>query len=133
MEKLRSPVLADTRIGQVDAPVVEPNGATLVGLHGDIDLGVVEQLRDSVMSGVERGAVVLVDLTDVTLIDAASLGALVQADQRAARRGRRVCLVAPSAMVRRTLICAGLDCAFPMFPNHDQAFRDLPLRLLVPA
>ncbi len=98
-------------------------GATVVELHGDIDLAVVEPLRDCMISGIEQDCDVLVDLADVTLIDCASLGALVQAGQLAERRGRKLCLVAPPPVVRWTLAAAGLAAAFPTFGERQLALR----------
>lgn len=102
-------VFADSGTGQVVAPTVDAMGTTVVELHGEIDRAVVEPLRDCVLSSIERDADVLVDLADVSLIDFSSLSFLVQAAQVADRRGRRLCLVAVSPIVQRTLAAAGLD------------------------
>lgn len=108
------------------APVVTNDpGATVVELHGDIDLDVAEPLWDCVAAGYERGDDVLVDLSDVTLIDCAALGVLVRAEHLGSRRGHRLCLVAPAAAVRRTLAATGLQTAFPIFGDRRDARRDL--------
>lgn len=111
--------------GQAAVAVTEHPTATVVELHGDIDREVAEPLWDGVTSGYERGADVLVDLSDVTLIDCASLGALVRAEQLAERRGRRLCLVAPAAAVRWTLAATGLETAFPIFGDRREALREV--------
>jgi anti-anti-sigma factor len=104
---------------------VDDLAATVVELHGDIDRHVADPLWDCVVSGMERGADVLVDLADVTLIDCASLSTLVEARHLADRRGGTVCLVAPAAAVRRTLAATGLDTVFLTFHDRDQAVRQL--------
>lgn len=114
-------ILADTGTGRIDAPSAGTAGAALVELHGDIDLEVAAQLRDRILSHVERDTDVLVDLSDVTLIDGVSLAALIYAGRMAAHRGRKLCLVAPSPVVRRTLSYAGLGGAFAEFPDVRQA------------
>lgn len=117
--------LVGTAADQIVTPAAGHDDTAVVELHGDIDLAVVEQLRDCVTSRLERGADVVVDLTDVTLIDCASLGTLVQADELADRRGRRMCLAAPAAVVRRTLAGAGLHGSFATYSDRNQALRAL--------
>jgi anti-anti-sigma factor len=97
---------------------------TVVELHGEVDLDAAELLRDCLTDGVERNTDVLVDLADVTLIDCASLGVLVEARQLADRRGHRVCLIGPSPPVRRTLAATMLDSAFPLYPDRQRAMGD---------
>ncbi|SNY25502.1 anti-anti-sigma factor [Paractinoplanes atraurantiacus] len=96
-------------------------GAAVVELHGDIDVEVAEPLQDQLADGLERRDDILVDASDVSLIDCASLGVLIQAHQRADRRGCRFCLVAPSPAMRRTLAGTGLDAAFPIFRSRAHA------------
>jgi anti-sigma B factor antagonist len=113
---------------QCDVIWSAPSGrcvATVLELHGEIDLDVRESLRRSLVRGVERDADVLVDLADVTLLDCASLGVLVEAGHLAGRRGHQVCLVAPSPAVRRTLAVTRLDTVFPLFSDRDQAHHRL--------
>lgn len=125
MEDVRTMLAADYGTDQIVTATLDATGVPVVELHGDIDLGVIEPLRDGVVNAVEQGTDVLVDLAGVTLIDCASLGVLVQADRLAVRRGVRVFLVAPSPIVSRTLAAAGLDAAFPTFNDYHEAFREL--------
>jgi anti-anti-sigma factor len=102
--------VTDIGTGRIDvAPAVDLGDATVVHLHGDIDMDVTDPLADCVTAGLERDADVVIDLSDVTLIDCVSLSALVEARRRADRRGLRMSLVAPPPQVRRTLDAAGLD------------------------
>ncbi|UQU62648.1 STAS domain-containing protein [Couchioplanes caeruleus] len=103
-----------------------------VELHGDVDAESVEMLRDRLADTVRRNTDVLVDLTDVTLIDCTCLGALVEARQLAAGRGHRVCLVAPRPVVRQTLAATMLDTAFPVYPDRDRALSDLSTGAVAP-
>lgn len=111
--------------GRIVTAMIERPAATVVELHGDIDLEVVQPLRDCVLSGVEQCADVLVELADVTLIDCACLGALVQGSRLADRRGHTLCLVAVPPPVQQTLIAAGLDTAFPTFGDRREALQEL--------
>ncbi|WP_328474435.1 STAS domain-containing protein [Actinoplanes sp. NBC_00393] len=97
----------------------------VVELHGDIDITTAEVLEDCVVAGVTGGADVSVDMADVTLIDGASLNALVRAGRIADRCGRTIRLVAPSPFVRRTLAAAGLGKEFPVTGDRWQALGEL--------
>jgi anti-anti-sigma factor len=97
----------------------------VVELHGDIDITTAEVLEDCVVAGVTRGADVFIDMADVTLIDGASLGALVRAGRFADRRGRSIRLVTPSPLVRRILAAAGLGEDFPVTGDRWQALGEL--------
>ena len=113
----------DTVSSHVVLAEIEREGAVVVELHGDIDLESTELLADCLAVGAERGTDVLVDLSDVTLIDCSALAVLVQARQLAERRGRKVCLVAPPRLVRRILTAVGLDTVFLIAGDRRQAHR----------
>jgi anti-anti-sigma factor len=113
--------VVDTGTSQVSVPETVADHTTLVELHGDIDLEVVEPFRDCVLTGVEQNDDIIVDLTGVTMIDCASLGELVQASHLADRRGRTVSLVAPPPAILRTLAATGLDNAFPVIGERPEA------------
>lgn len=100
---------------------VSDGTVTVVELHGEVDFGVVEMLRDCLADGVGRNTDVVVDLADVTLIDCVSLGALVEAGRLADRRGHELCLAAPGSAIRRTLAATMLDTAFRLYPSQQQA------------
>lgn len=59
--------------------------------------------------GIDSDRDVVVDLTDLTFIDAAGLRALARAATRVHRDGRRIHLVRPRPHVTRLLRLAGLD------------------------
>ncbi|WP_412751617.1 STAS domain-containing protein [Krasilnikovia sp. M28-CT-15] len=98
---------------------------TVVELHGEIDLGAVETLRERLHHGIERDTDIVVDLANVTLIDCASLGALVEARRLAGRRGHQLCLAAPRTAIRRTLTATMLDAVFPLYPDRHKAIGDM--------
>ena len=101
-------------VHDVPGCVTPESAGTVVELHGDIDLATTELLEDCLTAGVERGGDVFVYLADVTLIDCASLGVLVEAGRVAERRGRTVHLVAPSSFVQHILAAAELGEVFPV-------------------
>ena len=115
----------DTVSSHVILAEAQRGGAVVVELHGDIGLENAELLADCLAVGAERDTDILVDLADVTLIDCSALGILVRARQSAERRGRKVCLVAPSRLVLRILTAVDLDVIFPIADDSRQALRHL--------
>lgn len=59
--------------------------------------------------GIDSDRDVVVDLSDLTFIDAAGLRALARTAHRVHRAGRRLHLVRPDGNLRRLLRLAGLD------------------------
>jgi anti-anti-sigma factor len=72
-------------------------------LHGEIDLAVRDELRLALQDAIGRANLTEVDLRDVTLLDCAGIGVLMEAAANA-RRQRRVVVVSNAAgIVHRAL------------------------------
>ncbi|MEU1687710.1 STAS domain-containing protein [Micromonospora sp. NPDC005707] len=80
-----------------------------------------DRIRRALAEAATVGDRVLVDLTEVEVIDSAGLGLLVRARQEARRDGRRLCLVAPSRFVRTVLHTMRLDGVFAVFDSRARA------------
>lgn len=63
----------------------------------------------------------VLDLTELTFIDAGGLGALVRLNRELHGRGRRLELSGPAANVRRVLAVTGLDRAFGLADTDTTA------------
>jgi anti-sigma B factor antagonist len=116
-----SPKVATPR--QRGACVVEAltdGEAAVVKLTGDLDLSATD-LRSALSDACEQGVHVILDLSEVTLIDSASLGALVRAHQYTKRNGRALCLVAPSRFIVTVLHTMRLLRIFPILGTVEQA------------
>ncbi|MEQ4304282.1 STAS domain-containing protein [Plantactinospora sp. B6F1] len=99
--------------------------AAVVWFGGDIDLFGAEMLRQALMAaGAVRRAVVL-DLSDVEMLDSAGLGGLVRAHRHIKRRGGVLCLAAPSRYIVTVLHTMRLDGLFPTFPDRRRAVDHL--------
>jgi len=74
------------------------SGPVVLRLTGEVDMSVVDPLRDSWYATAERDAppLIIVDLADVTFMDARGLGLLVGVRSRQLRHGGQVCLRAAS-------------------------------------
>ena len=101
--------------------VDERRGAAVVHVRGDIDVGVADQLRSDITAAGDRCGHVVVDLTNVSIVDATGLGMLVRAHRTVRRHDGLVCLVAPSRFVVTVLHTMHLDGVFPIFEDCPSA------------
>lgn len=82
--------------------VREEQDVTVVVLEGPIDVSRAMELRDLLGQQIEgRGARVLVDLGEVTLVDSSGVGVLVTAHRRAEQAGAAIALAGASGPVGR--------------------------------
>jgi len=81
-----------------------------VRVSGEVDLETAPELREALFAVISDGAThVVVDVGDVSFIDASGFNALVAAHMRLRGQGRGLALRAPSPMARRALEATGLD------------------------
>lgn len=74
-----------------------------IGVVGEIDLAGGPLLDQVVAAREAAGDHVTIEMSQVTFVDSSGLRSLIAASQRATAAGRRVRLVAPSAVVVRLL------------------------------
>ncbi|MEU8517688.1 STAS domain-containing protein [Kitasatospora sp. NPDC048722] len=86
---------------QVDEPFV-------VRARGEIDFDTAPSLRRALAAALESHREVVLDLSEVTFMDCAGLGALVRARNQADRSGRRLVLRGAGRCVVRLLKLTGL-------------------------
>lgn len=84
-------------------------GSVLVAAAGEIDISTVPRLRAVLDSAAAEGLRVIVDLEEITFIDASGLGALACAAGRAAAAGGSLHVTAVPSRVRRLLAITGLE------------------------
>ena len=83
---------------------------TIMAISGRIDGSTVTQLRDQLHTAVDGGiGAVVLDLSEVELVDAVGLAMLVGTHRRALRAGRQIVLRDTPARVTRLLVATGLD------------------------
>jgi anti-sigma B factor antagonist len=87
--------------------------ATVV-LDGEIDIATAPAIRRFLMAAISGGDVHLaIDMSGVAFIDAAGIGVLVAAANRAREAGGGLSLLAPSRQVRQLLGVLRLDAILP--------------------
>jgi anti-sigma B factor antagonist len=94
------------------ATVDERDDLVLVTLVGELDIYTVPTFRTDVEAYDASEVQLVVDLSDVTLIDSSGLGALVSLLNRARGAGRSLGLVCPHRHLRRVFEITGLRRAF---------------------
>jgi anti-anti-sigma factor len=103
-------------------PVEWTGRQAVVGFPGHVDVSNVSQLRDRLLSVINRGATVLIaDMTSTVSCDHAAVDAIARACQRAAASGTQLRLVVTAPLVRRVLSIEGLDRLVPIYPLLDAA------------
>jgi anti-anti-sigma factor len=106
-----------------DAFPVEWTGLrAVVTLPEHLDVSNVDQLRERLLSAINRGAAVLIaDMTSTASCDHAAVDAIARAYQRAAVNGTQLRLAVAAPVVRRVLSIEGLDRLVSVYPSVEAA------------
>jgi anti-sigma B factor antagonist len=95
----------------------------VIALEGELDLHAARALAPRLSEAAGAGYPHLIlDLSDVTLLDSTALGAIVQVQQRFNRQGRRLSVVAPHGSAAAVLLeLSGLQSRFSVFGSREAA------------
>jgi anti-sigma B factor antagonist len=98
-------------------------GCCVVVAEGEADMQAAPDLDQSIRTCEEGDNVrlLVVDLTDATLLDSTALGVLVAAHGRLAKQGITLKLVCTNRLIRRVLTITGLDRVFNMYTSSSAA------------
>ncbi len=103
-------------------PVEWTGRLAVVTLPEHVDVSDSAQIRDQLLTVINRGAAVLiVDMTVTASCDHAALDAVARAYQRAVVSGTQLRLVVTAPVIRRLLGIEGLDRLVPVYPSLDAA------------
>ena len=95
---------------------------SIVRLPAEVDLACAQEVRDSLLSTVNRGGIhLVVDATEVTFIDSTGVNALIRARERAELLGGSVHVVSDASCVRRVLEVTQLSRVLHLVPCMEQA------------
>ncbi|MFF2548830.1 STAS domain-containing protein [Kitasatospora sp. NPDC058063] len=106
----------------------QSNQPFIVRAHGEIDLDAAPSLRRALATALESHQEVVLDLSEVTFMDCAGLGALVRARNQADRCGARLVLRGADRRVVRLLKLTGLHRPWPSSLEVARARRALGRR-----
>jgi anti-anti-sigma factor len=108
-------------------PVQWTGQRAIVAFPGQVDVSNVDQLRDRLLSVINRGAgVVVADMTGTLSCDYAAVDAIARACQRASVSGTQFRLVVTAPAIRRVLGIEGLDRLVSIYPSLEAATAGLP-------
>jgi anti-anti-sigma factor len=114
-------------------PVRWTGEQAVVTLPEHIDVANAGQIREELLSVINRGATELVaDMTVTVSCDHAGADAVARAYQRAAAAGTQLRLVVPAPVVRRVLNINGLDRLIPIYPSLEAATAAAPPTVMPP-
>ena len=96
--------------------------AAVITLPEEIDISNADQVRDDLLSLLNRGpAVMIVDMAQTTFCDSAGVNALVRAHKRATANGADMRLIVTSPGVQRILNITGVDRLITVCPSVTTA------------
>jgi anti-sigma B factor antagonist len=104
-----------------------PEGLRIIDLHGEFDVAGADQVRSALAAADADGCPrVVIDLTDVPMIDSTALAVLVVAHKRLRRTGRELVVVLPDSGLSTKFQIAGLDRFFSITSSRDAALAGAP-------
>jgi len=107
-------------------PVAWLGAAAVITLPEEIDISNSDQVRDELLSLLNRGpAVMIVDMAETTFCDSAGVNALVRAHKRASANGAEIRLVVASLGVQRVLAITGVDRLISVYPTVAASLHEV--------
>jgi anti-anti-sigma factor len=106
--------------------VAPESGPTVVWLQGEHDIATDDELRRVLACVIAANAAAIVlDLSDVELMSASTLGVILKARKLVCQQSRSLTVRSPSAFVRRIIGICGLDYLFgPSGQKADDRTED---------
>lgn len=98
----------------------------LVTLSGEIDLETSPQARQIMLDTVDLSETMLIDMATVTYIDSSGIAILVEAFQRAKKKGTQLAFICLNPAVVRVLTLARLDKVFTIHTDIESALHAKP-------
>src|ERR1700733_12512906 len=106
-------------------PVAWLGEAAVITLPEEIDISNSEQVRDELLSLLNRApAVLIVDMAETTFCDSAGVNALVRAHKRATANGAKIRLAGGSLGVQRVLATPGGARLIPFYPSMTASLAE---------
>lgn len=101
---------------------IRPAAATVVPLPAEVDLTCASEIRDTLLSTLNRGGChLVVDARGVTFMDSSGINALVKARERAERLGGSLHVVSDARCVRRLMEVTQLERVLHLVPEMQDA------------
>jgi anti-sigma B factor antagonist len=105
-------------VSQSQYPVLWIGQTAVVTLPAEIDISNADQVREDLLSVLNRGAAVLIaDLSNTTFCDSAGVAALARTFRRAEASQNEMRLVVSTPAVHRVLSLTGVDRLLDIYPS----------------
>jgi anti-sigma B factor antagonist len=101
--------------------VADVEGATVIRVRGEIDMGSCEQLRDAIEPHLGPKQTIVLDLSGVHFMDSSSLNVLEQARGTLTADGGSLILRNPSEAARRLLTAARAERLLEQVEEHPRS------------
>ncbi|GHD19955.1 STAS domain-containing protein [Nocardiopsis kunsanensis] len=94
------------------------SGATVVPVHGEIDLATADHLRDRLLRTARHRAhdCLVVDMSGLDFFDASGVRSLVAVHHELTRQGRHLALAEPAPVAARVIQALELESLFEVYP-----------------
>ena len=89
--------------------VTEENNITTVFLDGEIDMDVVDKVKEIIMPHIETGKIVHINLKDVQYMDSSGISILIESHQQAEENNGKLVLKEISKSVLKVIMMAKLE------------------------
>lgn len=103
------------------------DGHILVAVVGEVDIATVRLLRECLAVLAPRGLPVIIDLDQVTFMDATGLGTLVGGARRVKAHGAGLHVVCARPQTRKLIRLTGLDGRLGLCRSQAEAIAALPV------
>lgn len=97
------------------------NSATVVVVHGEVDVHTAPQLGSALEVAIAVGKAVVVDCTSVPFMDSTGLSVFVAARNQTEEAGTRLAIVLTEPAVRKVFSITGLDTVMSIHDTLDGA------------
>jgi len=98
----------------------ENNGVFIASFEGDIDLEHSGKARSIFLDCISRGKGVVIDMSGVTMIDSSGVASLLEAFQKARKKGKAFVLADVAETVMRVFKLARLEKVFVIRDSVDE-------------
>ena len=112
---------------EVHVTMHRDGASTRVSVSGEVDFtsaAVIDDQLRAVEDDLADGNALIVDLSGVAFMDVAGARVLAEAAERAAQQAWQLCLVKPSAQVRRLFDLLGTERSLPVLVEPENASAD---------
>ena len=101
-------------------PTSEHGRFAVIALNGEVDLNESPRAREQILSELQSGRPLLIDLSAVDYIDSSGVASLVEGFQLARSQQQEFGLVGVSKAAMQVLQLARLDKVFPIYASLDE-------------